>query len=86
MRRSSEFESESGDRTDTDVRGAAPAIQNGKEGPEPERMMETPSRMLSGEVLADARSREAREELGRLIPGDQVEQLCGIEAMAQVSA
>ncbi|WP_210214042.1 hypothetical protein [Sinorhizobium meliloti] len=48
--------------------------------------METPSRMLSGEVLADARSREAREELGRLIPGDQVEQLCGIEAMAQVSA
>lgn len=44
------------------------------------------TRMLSGDVLVDARSREAREELSTLLPTDQVEQLCGLEAMAQVSA
>ncbi len=45
-----------------------------------------PSRMLSEKVLADPRSRKARQELAALAPADQVEQLCGLEAMAQVGA
>lgn len=43
-----------------------------------------PSRMLSAKVLSDPRSRKARKELALLSPPDQVEQLCGLEAMAQV--
>lgn len=46
--------------------------------------MVEPSRMLSEEVLDDPRSRKARKELAALAPADQVEQLCGLEAMAQV--
>ncbi|WP_330999213.1 DUF930 domain-containing protein [Oryzicola mucosus] len=45
-----------------------------------------PTLMLSEKVLADPRSRKARQELAALAPADQIEQLCGLEAMAQVSA
>lgn len=45
-----------------------------------------PRKMLSEQVLADARSGDSREELLKLAPADQVEQLCGLEAMAQVAA
>lgn len=48
--------------------------------------MVKPSRMLSEEVLADPRSRKARQALTLLTPGDQIEQLCNLEAMAQVGA
>lgn len=48
--------------------------------------MVKPSRMLSEEVLADPRSRRARKELAALAPTDQIEQLCNLEAMAQVGA
>ncbi|UXN58760.1 DUF930 domain-containing protein [Phyllobacterium zundukense] len=48
--------------------------------------MVKPSRMLSEKVLADPRSRKARKELAALAPGDQIEQLCNLEAMAQISA
>lgn len=48
--------------------------------------MVKPSRMLSEKVLADPRSRKARKELSALAPADQIEQLCGLEAMAQVGA
>lgn len=43
-----------------------------------------PSRMLSEKVLDDPRSRKARKELAALAPADQIEQLCGLEALAQV--
>ncbi|WP_312809515.1 DUF930 domain-containing protein [Agrobacterium cavarae] len=46
--------------------------------------MVKPSRMLSEKVLDDPRSRKARKELAALAPTDHVEQLCGLEAMAQV--
>ncbi|WP_244475504.1 DUF930 domain-containing protein [Rhizobium sp. Leaf311] len=45
-----------------------------------------PSHMLSQEVLADHRSRQARDALKQLAPADQIEQLCNLEAMAQVGA
>lgn len=48
--------------------------------------MVKPSRMLSEKALDDPRSRNARKELAALAPTDQVEQLCGLEAMAQVGA
>ncbi|EHJ95611.1 hypothetical protein [Agrobacterium tumefaciens] len=42
--------------------------------------------MLSEKVLDDPRSRKARKELAPLAPADEVEQLCGLEAIAQVGA
>ncbi|AGB72976.1 hypothetical protein RTCIAT899_CH18070 [Rhizobium tropici CIAT 899] len=48
--------------------------------------MVKPSRMLSERVLDDPRSKNARKELSALAPADQVEQLCNLEAMAQVGA
>ncbi|PXW55084.1 type III secretion system (T3SS) protein HpaP [Chelatococcus asaccharovorans] len=48
--------------------------------------MVKPSRMLSEEVLANPRSRKAKEELATLAPAERIEQLCGLEAMAQVGA
>ncbi|WP_235784237.1 DUF930 domain-containing protein [Brucella anthropi] len=45
-----------------------------------------PSRMLSEKVLDDPRSRNSRQELAMLRPADQIEQLCNLEAMAQVGA
>lgn len=48
--------------------------------------MVKPSRMLSEKVLDDARSRNTRQELAMLRPADQIEQLCNLEAMAQVGA
>lgn len=45
-----------------------------------------PSHMLSEAVLADRRSSQARQTLKQLAPADQVEQLCNLEAMAQVGA
>ena len=43
-----------------------------------------PTHMLSQDVLADRRSLQARLALAQLSPAEQVEQLCNIEAMAQV--
>lgn len=48
--------------------------------------MVKPSRMLSENVLDDPRSRNTRKELAMLRPADQIEQLCNLEAMAQVGA
>lgn len=45
-----------------------------------------PSQMLSEDVLADHRSSQAKEALKQLAPADQIEQLCNLEAMAQVGA
>lgn len=42
--------------------------------------------MLSESVLANPRSRGTREALAQLSPGDQIEQICGLEAMAQDGA
>lgn len=49
-----------------------------------EKTFVKPSHMLSQEVLADHRSRQAQDELKQLAPADQIEQLCNLEAMAQV--
>lgn len=46
--------------------------------------MVKPLRMLSEKVLDDPLSRKARKDLAALVPADQVEQFCGLEAMAQV--
>lgn len=43
-----------------------------------------PTRMLSEGILADRHSREAKLALSQLAPAEQVEQLCNLEAMAQV--
>ncbi|MBW6426164.1 DUF930 domain-containing protein [Rhizobium sp. XQZ8] len=43
-----------------------------------------PTRMLSERILADRHSREAKMALSQLAPAEQVEQLCNLEAMAQV--
>ena len=48
--------------------------------------MVKPSQMLSGAVLADPRSQEARDEIAQMPQQLRGEQLCGIEAMAQVGA
>lgn len=48
--------------------------------------MVKPSRMLSQKVLADPRSRKARQELATLAPDERIIQLCNVEAMAQVAA
>ena len=45
-----------------------------------------PSRMLSAAVLADPRSRTGRAMLARLAVDERIEQLCGLEAMAQIHA
>lgn len=42
--------------------------------------------MLSQQALSDRRSRKARQEIAALRPSDRMEQLCGLEAMAQVGA
>ncbi len=42
--------------------------------------------MLSEAVLADRRSSQAKKALEQLAPVDQIEQLCNLEAMAQVGA
>lgn len=43
-------------------------------------------RFLAQDVLADARSREARAMLSRLATDERVEQLCALEAMGQIHA
>ncbi len=43
-----------------------------------------PQHMLSEAVLADPRSRDVRKTLSALAAAEQVEQLCNLEAMAQV--
>ena len=48
--------------------------------------MVKPSQMLSDAVLADPRSQEARDEIAQMPQQLRGEQLCGIEAMAQVGA
>ncbi|WCA61628.1 DUF930 domain-containing protein [Agrobacterium tumefaciens] len=44
-----------------------------------------PTRMLSEVILADRRSSQAKEALSQLAPAEQIEQLCNLEAMAQVA-
>lgn len=61
------------------------ARQEAKPREDTPRMVK-PSRMLSERVLDDPRSKNARKELSALAPADQVEQLCNLEAMAQVGA
>jgi hypothetical protein len=51
----------------------------------PHGMMKA-TRMLSEQWLADPRSQEARKTLPFLAADDRMEQLCAIEAMAQISA
>ncbi|MDR3497564.1 MAG: DUF930 domain-containing protein [Ancalomicrobiaceae bacterium] len=48
--------------------------------------MITAARMLSETVLADPRSRQGRTLLAQLAPEERLQQLCGLEAMAQVAA
>lgn len=43
-------------------------------------------RTLSGKVLAEPRSRQAREALTHLDPSERIEQLCNLEAMSQIQA
>ena len=74
------LENKSEDRADT------PTIPEVAQPHDETPAMVKPSRMLSEKVLADPRSRKARKELAALTPADQVEQLCGLEAMAQVGA
>lgn len=45
-----------------------------------------PRSMLSESVLADNGSSQTRKALSQLAPAEQVEQLCNLEAMAQVGA
>lgn len=59
--------------------------------PEPEQAamprvqaMTKATKLRSADVLADPRSRKAREELRTLMAGDRIIQLCNIEAMEQV--
>ncbi|MFK0333789.1 DUF930 domain-containing protein [Rhizobium sp. NPDC090275] len=63
---------------------ATPTVPQEAEPKDETPAMVKPSRMLSEEVLDDPRSRKARKELAALAPADQVEQLCGLEPMAQV--
>lgn len=51
-----------------------------------EPAMQKPAKMLSAGVLADPRSRSAREALPTLAKGERLEQICGVEAMAQIAA
>jgi hypothetical protein len=53
--------------------------------PGPHGMMKA-TRMLSEQWLADGRSQEARKMLPMLAADERVEQLCAIEAMAQINA
>jgi hypothetical protein len=48
--------------------------------------MQKPTKMLSAGVLADPRSRSAREALPTLEKSVRLEQICGLEAMAQIAA
>lgn len=64
-------------------RGLPPTKLSG-ENTEPKFV--NPSQMLSEAVLADTRSSQARQALKQLAPADQIEQLCNLEAMAQVGA
>lgn len=65
---------------------ATPIVPQEPQPHDETRTMVKPSRMLSEKVLADPRSRKARRELAALAPSDQIEQLCNLEAMAQVGA
>ncbi|MGH6862355.1 MAG: DUF930 domain-containing protein [Phyllobacterium sp.] len=51
-----------------------------------EPAMQRPATMLSAKVLADPRSRSAREALPTLEKEERFEQICGLEAMAQIAA
>ncbi|WP_230532446.1 DUF930 domain-containing protein [Microvirga roseola] len=44
------------------------------------------TRILSGDVLAHPGSRKMREALSQMEEGTRLEQLCNIEAMAQIAA
>ncbi|TCQ15731.1 DUF930 domain-containing protein [Rhizobium sp. PP-CC-3G-465] len=65
---------------------ATPTVPQEAEPQDDTPAMVKPTRMLSEKVLDDPRSRKARKELAALAPADQIEQLCGLEAMAQVGA
>lgn len=61
-------------------------ITGPRAGPEAVPAMMHPTHMLSEKILADPRSRKARETLPKLAPEERMEQLCSLEAMAQVEA
>ncbi|MDH7794088.1 MULTISPECIES: DUF930 domain-containing protein [unclassified Beijerinckia] len=65
-----------------------PATEATRPGPVPEAplAMMRPTHMLSEKILADPRSRKARETLPKLESEERMVQLCSLEAMAQVEA
>ncbi|MHC1551218.1 DUF930 domain-containing protein [Phyllobacterium sp. K27] len=65
---------------------ATPTVPQEPQPHDETRAMVKPSHMLSEKILADPRSRKSRRELATLASGDQIEQLCNLEAMAQVGA
>lgn len=48
--------------------------------------MITAQKLFSEDVLADPRSRQARQALAQLAGGERIEQLCNLEAMSQIHA
>jgi hypothetical protein len=72
---------EARERKDASVEGPDenPSTPDGPSQPE------KPTRMLSGAILADRHNSQAREALSQLAPAEQTEQLCNLEAMAQVA-
>ncbi len=65
--------------------GTLPATPPIPRKPEPPAMIRA-VKILSGEALADARSRQARIALRQLSDFDRREQLCNLEALEQVHA
>lgn len=54
--------------------------------PQPSDAMVEARRLMSTDVLAHPRSREARETLKRLDRAERIEQICNLEAMSQIRA
>lgn len=69
-----------------EARSETPALPEESRPRDEAPAMVKPSRMLSEKSLADPRSRKARKELAMLAPDERVEQLCNVEAMAQVGS
>jgi hypothetical protein len=68
-----------------EVSKTAKAVSAGQQqSTDSDRKCVKPTQMLSQEVLADRRSSQTRAALSQLAPAEQVEQLCNLEAMAQV--
>lgn len=69
------------DRAPVDPESTGPATDDGGPGD-----LVRAAHLMSSDVLADPRSREARAALAGFATADQMVQLCGIEAMEQVHA